>query len=777
MKTTADNKGTDLTVDAAGPDEKVRKKLIRQGELIALTAIVVLGGAARVFYLVNLRHEPDFDAPQCDAAFHDYWARGLATGTWSTPVHHGDLGIQSMPYSRPPGYPYFLALIYRLSGSGYLAARIFQMIMGLANCFLAYLLGRALFGRAVGLVLAALMSLYWVFIYFEGELLAPVLVVFLGLALMNVLGFWPTKFTLTRGLAGGILLGLLGAVRANVLLFAPVVLMWAWWIARRRHDGRSVGKIALGFGLGIMGVIGPITIRNYVVAKDFVLISSNTGINLYIGNNPHTDCMTPTVPDLREIAGLDEWTFLDWPRLVDGLSARTGTERTDSEVSAYFTKRAVSYMRSHPGDCLRLATIKAAIFWGPAEVSNNREIGCAKVSSSMFRHQPSFALVVALGVVGLLNFFIAGKERREHGQSMGVDARRGDEVTILIMLFILVYFASFLPFFVNSRFRIPVIPFVFLLGAYGVCRIAGKIAKGDYWQSGAWIAIGIAVYLHAGSQPKWSQPDWERWYTMRGRSWEAKKRYEEAAAEYRKAIEADPERYRGHSLLASLLVEKGEIEEAYSHYRQALANNPSYLAAKKGVAETLFLQGRLAEALTQWGEVLRFRPDDPTIHTDMASALYLLGHVGEALKHWRFALELMPEIPSVRENIELALAQRAQRERLLADYKRIAKAEPGNYDVRRNLAWLLATANDVAFQDPSEAVRLAEQACELSGCGEPAVLDALGVAYAAAGRYADAVAAVEKGIALAQAAEQDELVKEMRGRLELYESGQAYRDQ
>jgi tetratricopeptide (TPR) repeat protein len=54
-------------------------------------------------------------------------------------------------------------------------------------------------------------------------------------------------------------------------------------------------------------------------------------------------------------------------------------------------------------------------------------------------------------------------------------------------------------------------------------------------------------------------------------------------------------------------------------------------------------------------------------------------------------------------------------------------------------------------------------------------LDTLAVAYAAAGRFNDAIAAAQKAIELARSAGQTQIVSEIETRLELYRAGRAYR--
>ena len=76
---------------------------------------------------------------------------------------------------------------------------------------------------------------------------------------------------------------------------------------------------------------------------------------------------------------------------------------------------------------------------------------------------------------------------------------------------------------------------------------------------------------------------------------------------------------------------------------------------------------------------------------------------------------------------------------------------------------------------PFEAVILAQRACELTDNRVANYSDTLAAAYAAAGRFNEAIATAQKAMNQARANGQDKLVREMAARLELYRSGRAYR--
>ncbi len=784
-------------------EHKIENKM-RTGELLALAAIILIGLFLRGSYLSEIVKSPDFTAPLVDAGYHNYWARGLASGDWPQQEGMSAPEIRSTPYFRPPGYPYFLAFMYLLSGSSFLAARIFQMGLGLANCVLAYILGRKLFGRVVGLLFAAFMSAYWVFIFFEGELLAPVLLVFLGLCLILVLETWMEKFTLARCLCGGVLLGLFAVIRPNILLFVPFVLGWGWWLKRRRNDGRSLGIMTAGFLMGTAVVIAPVTIRNYIVANDFVPISSNTGINLYIGNNEQTDCITPTIPNLPALTGLDNWNCFDYMQIVHGVERRLGRKLKHSEVSSYFIGEANRYIRNNRGRSFKLLLKKALLFWGPAEVSNNKEIFCAKELSATLRYNPGFALPVSGAVVGLLLLAFDLKKQRNEKEVGDTKVCKPLEISLLIVLFIGTYFVSFLPFFITARFRVPIIPFLFLFGAYGLYRIGWFFTKRDFRRGLCWSAIWVALYIHAAKHGIPYNPSWARWHTTHGDAYQYKGQTDPAVTEYYKAIEADPKKTRAHICLGDIFAQQNKFSDAAKHYHLALEIKPDLLEPRLGLGNMLYKQKKFDEAVALWTELLQIRPDWPEVLGNLGKAYYQQGKTEEAIQCWEQALWLRPDMNKIHSNLRNALQQKKQQETIahytevlrensndpnahnklagilytqgkiaqaISHWSQAVRLNPDSVDVHNNLALVLATVEDKEFRDPTEAVRLARHACELADYKQPVTLTTLAIAYAAADRFAEAVKTAEQALNLAQETGNDSLAKQIQHHLELFKDG------
>jgi len=208
--------------------------------ILPLLVILLLGVALRIFYLVEIHDSPDFTRPLLDAAYHDYWARGIALGDWTLPRGVPSPRITSTPFFRPPGYPYFLGLLYSITSGSHTGTKIIQMLFGLLNVCLAFQLCRRLFDRRSGLILAFFMATYWIFIFYEAELLAPTLLVTLSLSFLLLLQSWFVKGGFPRAFLSGIVLGLMALTSPNYLVGIPLVFVWLLFLYR---CGKSAQKI------------------------------------------------------------------------------------------------------------------------------------------------------------------------------------------------------------------------------------------------------------------------------------------------------------------------------------------------------------------------------------------------------------------------------------------------------------------------------------------------------------------------------------------------------
>jgi Flp pilus assembly protein TadD/4-amino-4-deoxy-L-arabinose transferase-like glycosyltransferase len=598
-----------------------------------LAAILLAGAGARLAHLHHLASLPDYDAPVVDAAFHDYWARGLSEDRWPEPPSGEDPRISESPYFRPPGYPYFLAGIYGVTGGSYLAPRLLQFALGLVSAVLAWWLLRRPMGQAAGLLAAAGMSLYWSLIYFEGELHAPALLISLTLGSLCLRSFNGARGGWLAAAGAGLLAGLAVLVRPNALVFVPLLVLWGWWLARRR--GRPVqglagtATLALAAGAAIL----PAAIRNYVVSGEVVPVTANAGVNLYIGNNPRATGRC--IADLGEAGRFG--TCFDYPEVLRNIGGASGPA-TYLEADRYFRERAMAWIRENPGRFAELLGTKAALFWGPTEVGHNKEVAFERCDSPVLSLLPgSWPAVLALGVMGLVGALAVGGGRSARPEGYP----SGRELTILLATMAVVYFLSVWPFFVAARYRVPITPLLICLAACGPVAMAGWLRRGRFLAAGSWVVAAAGLYLLASLPLTDYTPSLGRWHCDRADLYTARGDRAPAARHYRAAFDDEVwSDYAARGLGASLL-RLGRYEEAVEPLRRAAEAEPEPpLLINLGLA--LYRTDRRAEAARQWARAAELAPEMAEAQKYLGIARLDAGDLAAARRRLRRAAELAP---------------------------------------------------------------------------------------------------------------------------------------
>lgn len=656
-------------------------------EWAVVAAILLAGALLRGIYLIEITHEPEFTHPFMDPQYNDYWARAMVSGDWTPPDGYPDPLIQTTPHGRPPGYPYFLALVYTMSGSSYLAPRLVQMGLGLGNVVLLYLLARALFGRKTGYVAASFMAAYWAFIHFEGELTYPSVALFTLLLFMHAVRACVVRPGLVRALAAGLLLGVFALFRPNTMLYAPVLLLGMGAVLYRAGKVRALGPMAAVCVAGMLAALAPAFIRNYAVAGDFVFLSSYGGVNLWAGNNPDADGITPKIPHLKEIAGFEDWSTFHYPLIVRGVGRILGKENIKfSEASDYFYEQAVDFIVHHPLKTFELLVKKSLVFWGPVETTNDRVLHYTKRMSPTLRWMPGFPWVLGLFVMGCVALVWDWRKRaaawtRDDGRVAFL---------LLTLLFIATYFASVVIYFVAGRYRLPVIPFLMLVGAYGVVR-GVELFRSERRRDAMVLGLCFAGAFVAGSV-NWARcaPDLAIYYQQKAKAYENSGDIDGAIAQLHEAVRVRPAYAEGHASLGRLLSKRGDVDAALAEYREALRLEPENEFALNNLADEMARQGKVDEALSMTEAAVRLNPQFPLALNNLGNLLLRLGRADEAVRRYEEALKLDPDDRHARYNLGNALAALGRDEEACAQYREALARNPRNPDIENNLGLALA---------------------------------------------------------------------------------------
>jgi 4-amino-4-deoxy-L-arabinose transferase-like glycosyltransferase len=317
--------------------------------------LVVLAFAVRLVAALSAQDRP----VTADAHIYDRHARAIAA-TGAYPTYRED-GRQTQDVAWPPGYPFFLAGVYRLTGqslaydrhgsgrSRWEVVRIAQALLGTLAASLIGLIAAQLWGRRTGVIALGLATVFLPLVVLDMMLMSEALLVPLVLgAVACALRARSTRRPLPWVLATGLLTGIGTLTHENaIVLLVPFVI--ALWPRPVRLRGLVRGPVALV--LATVLAIAPWTIRNAVHWHAFVPVTAHMGKTLAGAFNP-----TSRHYARRPAAWLSAWRDPGLRRLTTRYPNELARDRAEREA-------AVRYMRRHPGyvlEAFALHTLRMA---------------------------------------------------------------------------------------------------------------------------------------------------------------------------------------------------------------------------------------------------------------------------------------------------------------------------------------------------------------------------------------------------------------------------------
>jgi tetratricopeptide (TPR) repeat protein len=233
---------------------------------------------------------------------------------------------------------------------------------------------------------------------------------------------------------------------------------------------------------------------------------------------------------------------------------------------------------------------------------------------------------------------------------------------------------------------------------------------------------------------------------------------EEAIKEGERAVELNPTGSAAHLDLA-ISVKRSDQERAIAEARRAIELGPENFSAYQFLMNCLFESHRYNEAADLGREWLAVAPYDAAAHSALGSALAENGDLVSAAQHLAYVMMLRPGVEQAHAQLRQVLLALAKEPDGLARLREIAANAPDSPRMLDELAWLLATYPDSKSRDGTEAIRLAEHACDLTERRIPALLDTLAAAYAEAGDFPRAISAAEEALNRAGSSGDNDAVK------------------
>jgi 4-amino-4-deoxy-L-arabinose transferase-like glycosyltransferase len=349
---------------------------------------------------------------------------------------------------RPPLYPFFLSLIWTVSGTESLEViRMTQILLNLLNVFIVYRLGLLLGNRRMALIAAAGFCFYPSFVGFNIFLLTEIL--FTLLLTLVALGYVILLKTGRLSAAGGtgIVLGLAALTRSILWPFPLVLCPLAFFSVRGRSWVRL--QIALCLFLGYAVVVTPWALRNTRLQGVFTVIDTMGGLTLRMGNYEHTPLNRAWDPvTLHGETSIFQQLYQEHPEV---------SSWTEGRKEKWALRTALAYMLAHPLVTLQRVIIKFANFWGLERVI------IAGWQQGLY-HPPHWLAV--LGTLAITFAYILVMLCASLGLFLTFPGeRRGHIFFLLLMTFICgIHTATF----GHERYHLPLIPFLCLHAAAAV---------------------------------------------------------------------------------------------------------------------------------------------------------------------------------------------------------------------------------------------------------------------------------------------------------------------
>jgi tetratricopeptide (TPR) repeat protein len=215
--------------------------------------------------------------------------------------------------------------------------------------------------------------------------------------------------------------------------------------------------------------------------------------------------------------------------------------------------------------------------------------------------------------------------------------------------------------------------------------------------------------------------------------------YGDSVVIWKQCIENNPDHPRPYRILADVF-QKADPHLAIDFYQQALAKNPRIY----------------------W------------LWVDLGNAQLKRGRVEEAIVAYERAVELEPRVATAHLNLSRLRMRTGDYAGAVAAAQCAVSVEPHDPVGQKQLAWLLATADDAAVRDGQQAIAILGKLPQDPQRIDIQYLEVLSAAYAEVGQFDEAISAAEKALAEARKMH-SRRIGEFEQRVQLYQSQQPFR--
>ena len=399
----------------------------------ALVAVLLVSLAVRLLWLWNVNTMP----------VTDYWwyferAVSLSTGN--------GYAVNGEPTAYwPPGYSLFLSPFFMAIKPAITLAKALNLLLVMLSLAVTFRLAHRLFrSNAIAVVATLMLSLHLNWIAYSGILAAEPL--YTLLSLVGVYWSLDAPGNRKRSFLVGVVLGMATLVRPQAVLLPLLALLWARRDSGNPESHNIWSSIRVAY-VGLLLVVVPWAARNVIILHEPIVVSTNMGDNLLIGNNAAaTGRYMP--PD-------------------EALPNKLGESEFERDARA--RGEALTYARENPGVTARLWPNKLwhtfgyssdGPYWAFQKVKEVVNVPGTGVDRPLYKFSQRYTKWYHGAVMLLFLGSLLG--------ALVLRFRAADRHRLPAVGLVLISYTALLSmaFFGNPRFAFPVLPFICMYAAW-----------------------------------------------------------------------------------------------------------------------------------------------------------------------------------------------------------------------------------------------------------------------------------------------------------------------
>jgi len=569
-----------MTEQSAGSTYKLSK------EYFAVAAVAAVSFLVRyLYYSTYFSSVPYALLPLNDARM--YWETGMDI------FRHGWLFPSDSAYYQAPLYSFFIAALHHFGFHTLKELIYIQLWLGVINAVLCYVTARHYLSPRYACLAALLFSLNPFVFTFETKSLATTLGLTLWMSFINLFLRWIQKSSLLWILLSALFLVLSIICRPNLIFTFPFILLL--FMTRTKEDmGETnisisfipycVHKHAIPFVCTILLLLCTVSVRNYYVSGEYVFLTVNSGITLYMGNN------SMARGGLAPVEGLSDDIEEQVNGSVELASRLSGENISAAQSSTFWIKKTVSWVVSHPLEwvVLEIKKIFWAFYYTPPAVNYSLHFESEWIPSLKLFYL--FSIVILCGGILSIPFVSI------------MDGKKNQLLLCMILGYILlstVYYSS-------GRFLTAVVPFLSILTVLGLQRLQQQFRIIKTYKAYAILSVWMVLFvvLNPFYSSLAAQEKATGWYNMGvlSEAWKFQKagKIPTVHAEecYQNALRHFPHHPSASLNLGVIYAKQNRLDESNQLFETLLEWQPQNAIALKNLIINYQRQGRESESLS-----------------------------------------------------------------------------------------------------------------------------------------------------------------------------------